>query len=121
MKKIILVFSFAGLFIPVLLILIWKLITMNLREQYNINFGDLFLLLWPSSIFLLASEGQKIWGIILIAAISISINIIFYVFIAFIFYMIWWFLKKKPWALFFTLVLIISIWVLIWYNCLLTL
>ena len=63
--------SSIGLLVPVTLILRWKLL--------GSTFGQIELILWPSSILLMGLEGQRsAFIIILWYAIVIVANIIFY-------------------------------------------
>ena len=60
-----------GLLVPVALILRWKLLSST--------FGQIELILWPSSILLIGLEGQRsAFIIILWYAILIVANIVFY-------------------------------------------
>jgi hypothetical protein len=112
MVKLVALFSLIGLVIPILLTLIWKLL-----EQYQhtyLSVGKVLeivqLLVWPSSIFMMATAGHRgiDYGML---AISIAVNIVFYSLIGFL---IWGGIHKQRWMLYFA----IGLLVLIWYKLL---
>jgi hypothetical protein len=75
-----------GLLVPVALILRWKLL--------GSTFGQIELILWPSSIMLMGLEGQRsVFIIILSYAMVIMANIVFYCVIGLL---TWLFLRIAP-------------------------
>jgi len=108
MVKIIGLFSLAGLAIPILFTLIWRLIEQYQRAYLSIGrvLEILQLLVWPSSIFIMATAGRK--GIdYRMLAISVIVNIAFYALIGFL---VWWGLHKQSWMLYCAIGLLILIW-----------
>lgn len=108
MVKFTALFSLVGLVIPVILTLFWKLL-----EQYRhayLAVGRVMeivqLLIWPSSIFMIATAGSKDidYGML---ALSIITNIAFYAVIGFL---IWWGLNKQRWVIYLAMGLIALIW-----------
>lgn len=108
MAKLITIFSSAGLVIPILFTLIWRVL-----EQYPhawLSIGRILvnvqLLVWPSSIFMMATAGHKgiDWGML---ALSIAVNIILYAVIGFL---IWWGINKYRWAIYCAIGLVLLIW-----------
>ena len=74
-----------GLLVPVALILRWKLL--------GSTFGQIELILWPSSILLMGLEGQRSAFIIILSyAIVIVANIVFYCVIG----LLTWLLLRLP-------------------------
>jgi hypothetical protein len=108
MVKLIALFSLAGLVIPILLTLLWKLLERYQHAYLSIGgvLEILQLLVWPSSIFMMATAGHKGIGYGMLA-LSITGNIVFYALLGFL---IWWGLHKQRWMLYFAIGLLILIW-----------
>jgi len=102
------IFAMFGLSVPIILTLIWPIL-----ERSNYWYGTLGnalatlqLLIWPSSIFMIASAGYE--GIdFKMLSISIAVNIVLYSIIGFI---VWLGLKKHHWLLYVLVVLILLSW-----------
>src|SRR3972149_7906440 len=100
MIRYISLFALAGLITPILLLL------SNAFYPIAINY-KLFvvtILMWPSSILMLAS----VWGIdYWILSLSIVVNILLYAFIGLL---VWWGLNRERWTLYVVVVLIALMW-----------
>ena len=108
MKKFVLLFGFAGLVIPLVYSGLWHFI--NLRHQHHFKF-ELYLensqlLAWPSSIFMLPTEGYKATDYKMLS-ISIITNVLLYMAVGLI---IWFGIKKYQWLLYALAMLIALGW-----------
>jgi hypothetical protein len=108
MMKLIVLLSVAGLVIPMLFTLILRLVEQHQPAYFSISrvLEIIQLLVWPSSIFMMATAGHKDidYGML---ALSIMVNIIFYAVIGFL---VWWGLHRQRWILYFAIGLVALIW-----------
>lgn len=108
MVMLITLFSLAGLVIPILFTLVWRLLEQHPRAWLAIGakLEIVQVLMWPSSIFMMATTGHDgiDYGML---ALSITINIVLYASIGFL---IWWGINKQRWAIYCALGLVLLIW-----------
>lgn len=108
MVKLIALFSLAGFVIPILFSLIWWVLEQYPRAWLFIGgiLVNVQLLVWPSSIFMMATAGHEgiDYGML---ALAITVNIVLYASIGFL---IWWGMYKQRWAIYCALGLILLIW-----------
>ena len=98
MLKFILLFSSVGAFIPIILSSIWPLLEKypSIYRMLGLGLLRFQVLVWPSSIFMIGTAGNK--GIpIQMLSLSIIANILLYALIGFL---AWFGLHKQRWVLF---------------------
>jgi hypothetical protein len=91
MLKIIMAGGGIGFLIPTLYLLIFYVFGVNPAAVNQLLFW-----LWPSSIFLMATDGQEhTWFAVEVIAISVGVNILLYTLGSFLLVLIWRLLKRK--------------------------
>ena len=87
----------------------WKIMSWTSVLTVNSNYllSQIAMLVWPSSIFLMASENQSVAVTILVIAISVSINVALYTFIG---VWTWYGVIKHKWLLIPLVILMIVAW-----------
>jgi hypothetical protein len=111
MRVFIVLFSLVGLVVPALFTALSQLLTGIYRPDSHVwRFDIVQLLLWPSSIFMLATAGHE--GIDYeMLAISIVANVALYALLGFL---VWWGVYKQRWVLY----VVAGVIALGWYKLL---
>jgi len=102
------IFSLFGLSLPLIFTLIWTILEKTKYAYGSLGNGlaTLELLIWPSSIFMMATAGHHgiDYGML---SISVAANIVLYSIIGFV---VWLGLKQHRWLLYFLVMIIILGW-----------
>lgn len=108
MHRFVQVFAIIGMAVPIIFTLSWPILekTKHWHGTLGNALATLQLLIWPSSIFMMATAGHEGLDFKMLS-ISIAVNIVLYSIIGFIF---WMGLKKHHWLLYVLVVLILLSW-----------
>lgn len=100
--------SLIGLVLPLLLSGIWKIIEGHPRVDISLGYWlvKLQLLIWPSSIFMMAETGHRSNDLKLFG-FSLTANVLLYAIVGLL---IWWGLNKHCWILAVVAVLVVLGW-----------